>query len=90
MSYRNKNRFRPLIDVVASQKLKDGDWKTDETARKDAVKVLEAIVAELGVVGCLAAIEKQGFNADSYKYIVEPLHEESVRRRSLYQSSTIK
>ncbi|HBC3535512.1 TPA: hypothetical protein KDZ66_004492 [Vibrio vulnificus] len=53
MSYRSKNRFRPVIDEVITQKLESKEWKAEstvETARKDAVKLLEAMLAEFGVV----------------------------------------
>ncbi|HHQ4783600.1 TPA: hypothetical protein ACSPZU_003136 [Aeromonas veronii] len=49
MSYRSKNRFKPVVDEVIAQKLEPKEWKAEstiETARKDAVKVLEAILAE--------------------------------------------
>lgn len=92
MSYRSKRRFKPVVDEVIAQKLKSKEWKAEstiETARKDAVKVLEAILAEFGESKCLSALEKQGFNSASYEYIVKPLYEESLKRRKKYEDSLI-
>lgn len=86
MSYRGSNRLKPITDVVANQKLESMEWKTDETARKDAIKVLEAVVGELGVEQCVTALNNQGFNGDSYRYLISPLHVEAERRRKLYQA----
>ncbi|EIJ0985324.1 MULTISPECIES: hypothetical protein [Vibrio] len=90
MSYRSKNRFRPVVDEVIAQKLESKEWKAEstvETAKKDAVKVLEAMLAEFGESKCLSALEKQGFNSASYEYIVKPLCEESSNRRKQYEDS---
>lgn len=87
MSYRGKNRLKPILDEVVNQKINSNEWLTDETARKDAIKILEAIISELGVDKCLAALDSQGFNSASYSYLLKPLHTEAMRRRELYRAS---
>ncbi|MUK28399.1 hypothetical protein [Aliivibrio fischeri] len=87
MSYRGKNRLKPILDEVVNQKINSNEWLTDETARKDAIKILEAVISELGVEKCLAALDNQGFNGASYGYLLKPLHKEGMRRRELYLTS---
>jgi hypothetical protein len=61
-----------------------GDTWGDETrkvAQSDAQRLLESLVAEVGLEACEQALDRQGFKGSAYRYLVRPLHEEAVRRR---------
>ncbi|ENM7921206.1 TPA: hypothetical protein ACMDXF_004474 [Vibrio parahaemolyticus] len=91
MSYRNENRLRSVLEVVISNKKSSNEWQAEstiDTARKDAVKILESVLAEFGEESCLQALENQGFKSASYEYVLKPLYEESVKRRLQFEAHT--
>jgi len=75
-----------LIDAVANDA--DRAWKDNTRVQFaiDANAVLEALLAEHGVEGALAALTNQGFRG-RYRHVVEPLHAEAVARRLLRQQA---
>ena len=83
MSYRQRNPRKNLLEaVIEKQSAKWGD-ATGQTARSDALRVLEALVSEIGVEGTISAMDKQGFEGAAYRYLISPMYEEAESRRSL-------
>ena len=81
MSFRGKNPEKHLIERVFE--IKGDDWSdsTRKVAHTDAIRLLEALVAEFGLEGSMQALRNQGFKSDSYGYLLRPLLTEAVARR---------
>lgn len=86
-THRDRNREPVILRAVCDAKA--GCWheETQKLAATDAQRVLEAMIAEYGVDGAINALDNQGFRGDAYRYLLNPLHEEAMRRRSRAMSS---
>lgn len=81
MSYRDQHPEPEIVDTVCRRKARDWKESSQRTAKLDAPKVLEALVAEYGVDASVRALSAQGFDGDAYRYLITPLHDEAVTRR---------
>ena len=81
MSYRSNHRKPKIIRALIKQKGAGWNKATQELAPDDGQRVLEALVAEIGVEGAKEALRKQGFEAGAYEYLLQPLYEEAQARR---------
>ncbi len=81
MSHRGDHPLPRIVETVI--KKKGGEWSpsSQETVRGDAEKILEALVAEVGVEATVQALDRQGFEGKAYRYLLTPLFEEAQRRR---------
>ncbi len=76
-----KGCFRRIIEAVIAAKGDQWNSIPADTARSDAETILEAVVAELGVVPIVAALDRQGLKGKAYRYSIAPLVEEAQSRR---------
>ena len=74
-------RFKPIIDAVIDDQITIGQRGSDDPSRNDASCVLEALLAEYGIEAAVDALKRQGFAGD-YRYLIKPLYEEAILRRS--------
>lgn len=81
MSHRNSRPLPRIVEAVIAQRGAAWNESTQKVARTDAERILEALVAEAGVEGSVAALERQGFDGMAYRYLLRPLVEEALRRR---------
>ena len=81
MSYRSNHRKPIILRALIKQKGACWNKTTRELAPVDGQRVLEALVAEVGVAGAKEALKKQGFDAGAYEYLLQPLYEEAQARR---------
>jgi hypothetical protein len=85
-----RSRPEPLIipTVIAA---KGVTWNaaTAEVAATDAQRLLEALVAEVGVEGTVTALRNHGFDPTSYGYLLSPLHQEAADRRKRANSGNL-
>ena len=81
MSYRSNHRKPTILRALIKQKGAGWNKTTRELAPVDGQRVLEALVAEVGVEGAKEALKKQGFEAGAYEYLLQPLYEEAQARR---------
>ena len=81
MSYRSNHRKPTILRAAIKQKGTGWSKTTQELALIDGQRVLEALVAEVGVEGAMEALRKQGFAAGAYEYLLQPLYEEAQARR---------
>lgn len=84
MSTPSARRARPeplIIPALIAEKGDSWNAATADVAATDAQRLLEALVAEVGVEGTVAALTNQGFDAKSYGYLLAPLHKEAIARR---------
>ena len=81
MSYRSNHRKPTILRAVIKQKGTGWSKTTQELAPVDGQRVLEALVAEVGVEGAMEALRKQGFTTGAYEYLLQPLYEEAQARR---------
>ena len=81
MSHRDSNPEPLIIDVVIQRKSRSWNEASQKVARTDALRVLEALIAECGVDAATRALDRQGLEGKSYGYILKPLYEEAVTRR---------
>ncbi len=82
MSHRGRHPEPNIVEQVVETKGADWNESTQRVARTDAIRLLEALVAEYGVDGSLSALTSHGFNSASYSYLLKPLHDEAMRRRA--------
>ena len=80
-SWRRKHPNQLIIDAVMETKGVRWNAETRKVARTDSLRVLEAMVAEFGVNGAVQALDNQGFAGKAYRYLLDPLHDEAMRRR---------
>jgi hypothetical protein len=87
MSHRDRNP-EPLI-LAAVIEAKGAAWgeETRKVAQTDAQRLLEALVAELGVEACVQTLDRQGLKGAAYSYLLKPLHAEAIRRRQRHQQA---
>jgi hypothetical protein len=82
MSHRS-NAPRPnIVQAVINAKGSSWSESTHKVARTDADRILESLVASLGVEACIQALDDQGLDGAAYRYLLVPLHEEAARRRA--------
>lgn len=81
MGLRRTHRRPVLVEAVIESKGDTWSQSTRDTARTDAQRILEALVAEHGIAATMRALENQGFTAEACGYVLKPLHEEAVARR---------
>ncbi|HAI14571.1 MAG TPA: hypothetical protein DCM28_22890 [Phycisphaerales bacterium] len=74
-------RFKPIINKVIDDHVNSGQWHSDDPSRNDSSCVLEALLAEYGIDAAVDALKRQGFAGD-YRYLIKPLYEEAILRRS--------
>ena len=84
MSYRKHNHEKPIVAQVMEEKASSWSEETHKVALTDTQRILEALVADLGVNECVNAMDRQGFKGSAYTYLLNPLFIEAGRRRSLY------
>ncbi|KXS32531.1 MAG: hypothetical protein AWT59_1364 [Candidatus Gallionella acididurans] len=60
----------------------------DSTPSVQLERIIEALIAEYGVENAELALDKQGMKGSAYRYLLEPLHVQAIRRRRASQSST--
>jgi hypothetical protein len=82
MSHRDKNPEPAIIEAVIRQKGSGWSQSTQDTARSDAQRILEALVAEVGVERAVQALDHQGIAGYAYRYLLKPLYAEAQRRRA--------
>jgi len=82
MSHRDKNPVPLIIEAVIRQKGSEWNQSTQDTARSDAQRILEALVAEVGVGRAVHALDNQGLAGYAYRYLLNPLYAEAQRRRA--------
>lgn len=82
MSHRDKNPERAIVEAVILEKGSEWRKSTQDTARSDAQRILEALVAEVGVEHAVQALDKQGIAGYAYRYLLNPLCAEATRRRA--------
>lgn len=88
MTHRATNREAPIVNSVIEQKADGWSEETRKVARTDAQRVLEALVAEYGVVSTMQALDNQGLKGSAYGYLLNPLYTEAQRRRTAYQAAS--
>ncbi|WP_375748115.1 hypothetical protein [Vibrio sp. HN007] len=84
MAYRDNNKYPPLLDTVIYEQLTADIAKkkvTEQSIRKDAIKILESLIAEHGIGTSMNAIKNQGFDEEAFLYLVKPLYREATKRR---------
>lgn len=81
-SWRRKHPNQLIIDAVTETKGAQWNAETRKVARTDSMRVLEAMVAEFGVNGAIQALDNQGFAGEAYRYLLDQLHDEAMRRRA--------
>lgn len=69
-----------LIEHVVES---NSNWNEKRTHYIDASVAFEAMLAEYGLDGALAAIKNQGMGGDTYDSAIRPFYEEAVRRRDI-------
>ncbi len=82
-THRSKNPQSLILAEV--NRIKAGDWSTstEQTAATDAQRILEAMVAEYGVDAAIQALDNQGFQGKSMRYLLAPLFEIAISRRAI-------
>jgi hypothetical protein len=80
---RGKQRLPAIVQTVCETQSNTWSKVTRDTARADAQRVLESLIAELGVENAVQAMHNQGFDGQAYRYLLKPLYEEARRRRQL-------
>jgi len=83
VTHRKINPEPQIISTVIEQKGNAWNEETRKVVRTDALRILEALIAEYGVENAVKAIDKQGMKGSAYLYLLKPLHAESVRRRQV-------
>ncbi|MBM4032384.1 MAG: hypothetical protein FJ291_11425 [Planctomycetes bacterium] len=82
MSYRDRNPDRAIIEAVIQEQGSEWSRSTQDTARSDAQRILEALVAEVGIEGAVQALDRQGIAGYAYRYLLNPLYVAAMRRRT--------
>lgn len=89
MSQRSRQPHRNILQTIIDEKGDDWGQSTHQVARSDADRILEALVASLGVDACVAALDEHGLEGKAYRYLLTPLHAEaSSRRRAIRNPDT--
>ena len=81
MTHRNQNPEPLLVPTVIINKGPIWGAETQKVAQTDAQRVLEALMAEVGVEGEVSALNNQGFKGEAYRYLLAPLYDEARWRR---------
>ena len=76
-----------IIATIIDQKSLSWSDETRKVAGTDAERVLEALIAEVGIEGTRRALTNQGFKAESYGYLLNHLYTEAAARRARLASS---
>jgi len=87
MSHRDHNPEPVILAAVIEAKGAAWGDETRKVAQTDALRLLEALVAEVGVDACVQALDHQGFKGAAYGYLLKPLHAEALRRRQRHQQA---
>lgn len=87
MSHRDQKRQPVILTALIEQKGDTWNAETHKVVMTDAQRILEAVVAELGVQACIDALDRQGFKGSAYSYLLKPLHEEALLRRARHADS---
>lgn len=87
MSHRDQQRQPVILTALIQQKGDSWNEETHKVVMADSQRVLEAVVAEIGVQACIDALDRQGFEGSAYSYLLKPLHEEALRRRARHTAS---
>jgi len=82
MSSRKRKPQGLIVEAVIQQMEESWNDSTREVARTDSFRVLEALMAEYGIEGAMAALDRQGFTASAYSYLLSPLYSEAMKRRN--------
>jgi len=88
MAHRATNPEPVILGKIIADKGTRWGEETRKVAQTDAQRVLEALVAEYGVEAAVRALDNQGFKGDAMRYLLNPLYEEAIRRRSMVQLSS--
>lgn len=70
-----------IVASVIAAKASSWNASTQKVAAEDAQRILEALVAEVGIDGARVALTNHGFEAASYAYLLGPLYREALARR---------
>ena len=81
-SHRKLHPEPSIVPTVIAAKSASWGRETNRVAEADAQRVLEALIAEVGVEATVVAMNKQGFQGKAYRYLLVPLHAEAVERRA--------
>ncbi len=87
MSHRDEKRQPVILTALIEQKGDTWNAETHKVVVADAQRILEAVVAELGVQACIHALDRQGFKGSAYSYLLKPMHEEALRLRARHADS---
>ena len=87
MSHRDRSPEPVILTAVIETKGAAWGEETRKVAQGDAQRLLEALVAEVGLDGCVQALDRQGFKGAAYGYLLKPLHAEAVLRRQRHQQA---
>lgn len=83
MTYRKINPEPQILSTVIEQKGDAWNEETQKVVRTDALRILEALIAEYGIENSVKAMDKQGMKGSAYRYLLKPLHAEALRRRQI-------
>lgn len=86
-SPRKRRPERAIIPTVIAAKGAAWNASTQKVAAEDAQRVLEALLAEVGIEQAKAALTNHGFDSQSYGYLLSPLHAEAIARRERTHTS---
>ena len=81
-SFRRTNPAPLIVPSVIATKGSDWNEETHKVVESDAQRLLEALLADAGVEGAVAALNRQGFRGESYRYLLVTLHAEALDRRA--------
>ena len=84
MPVRGKQRLPAIVQSVCETQAHAWSEAKRDSARADAQRVLESLIAELGVENTIQAMHNQGFDGEAYRYLLKPLYDEARRRRQLF------
>jgi len=87
VSKRDKDRHPLIIETIIKAKGDAWGESTQTTVRSDAQRILESLVAECGVDGTEAIMNKHGFEGAAYRYVIKPLYDEARVRLALTQGN---
>jgi hypothetical protein len=82
MTHRKSQRKPQILSAVFAAKGESWNAETHKVARTDALRILEALVAEYGVENAVQALDRQGLKGSAYRYLLKPLYSEAQKRRA--------
>ena len=85
MSYRDRNHEKPIIAHLIEEKGAAWSEETRKVTWTDSQRILEALIAEIGIESSVSALDRQGFSGAAYRSLIRAIHKEAVRRRGLIE-----